>query len=79
MSGKFEIRSGNCQGNVREFCFRWSVATKRKAVLNEHLRSSTDSCYIQNRAITYCVIKRLRCISHEEAYLYFQFGEVFAQ
>ena len=27
MSGKFEILSGNCQGNVREFCFRWSVAT----------------------------------------------------
>ena len=26
MSGKFEILSGNCQGNVREFCFRWSVA-----------------------------------------------------
>ena len=27
MSGKFEILSGNCQGNVREFCFHWSVAT----------------------------------------------------
>ena len=27
MSGKFEFSSGNCQGNVREFCFHQSVAT----------------------------------------------------
>ena len=27
LSGKFEIPSGNCQGNVREFCFCLSVAT----------------------------------------------------
>ena len=41
MSGKFEILSGNCQGNVREFCFHWSVATlvfvkgERRARKNE--------------------------------------------
>ena len=27
LSGKFEFPSGNCQGNVREFCFHLSVAT----------------------------------------------------
>ena len=33
MSGKFEILSGNCQGNVREFCFLCSVATLALPVL----------------------------------------------
>ena len=33
-----------------------------KSVLNDHLGSSTDPCYIQNRVITNRVIKRLRCI-----------------
>ena len=32
------------------------------SVLNDHLGSSTDPCYIQNRVITNRVIKRLRCI-----------------
>ena len=27
VSGKFEFLSMNCQGNVREFCDGWSVAT----------------------------------------------------
>ena len=27
LSGKFDIPSGNCQGNVSEFCFRLSMAT----------------------------------------------------
>ena len=33
-----------------------------KSVLNDHLGSSNDPCYIQNRVITDRVIKRLRCI-----------------
>ena len=33
-----------------------------KSVLNDHLGSSTDPCYIQSRVITNRVIKRLRCI-----------------
>ena len=32
-----------------------------KSVLNDHLGSSTDPCYIQNRVIMNRVIKRLRC------------------
>ena len=32
-----------------------------KSVFNDQLGSSTDPCYIQNRAITNRVIKRLRC------------------
>ena len=32
-----------------------------KSVLNDHLGSSNDPCYIQNRVITNRVIKRLRC------------------
>ena len=33
-----------------------------KSVLNDHLGSSTDPCYIQNRVISNRVIKRLMCI-----------------
>ena len=33
-----------------------------KSVLNDHLGSNTDPCYIQNHVITNRVIKRLRCI-----------------
>ena len=33
-----------------------------KSVLNDNLGSSSDPCYIQNRVIMNCVIKRLRCI-----------------
>ena len=32
-----------------------------KSVLNNHLGSRTDLCYIQNRVITNRVRKRLRC------------------
>ena len=32
-----------------------------KSVLNDHLGSSNDPCYIQNRVILNHVIKRLRC------------------
>ena len=32
-----------------------------KSVLNDHLGSNTDPCYIQNRVITNRVIKMLRC------------------
>ena len=34
-----------------------------KGVLNSHLGSNPDPCYIQNRVITNRVIKRLKCIS----------------
>ena len=34
-----------------------------KGVLNNHLGSNPDPCYIQNHVITNCVIKRLRCSS----------------
>ena len=33
-----------------------------KSVLNDHLGSNTEPCYIQNHVITNRVIKRLRCI-----------------
>ena len=32
-----------------------------KSVLNDHLGSNTDPCYIQNCVIMNHVIKRLRC------------------
>ena len=32
-----------------------------KSVFDDHLGSSNDPCYIQNRVITNRVIKRLRC------------------
>ena len=32
-----------------------------KSVFDDHLGSSNDQCYIQNRVITNRVIKRLRC------------------
>ena len=34
-----------------------------KSVLNNHLGSNTDQCYILNRVITNRVIMMLRCIS----------------
>ena len=34
----------------------------RKGVLNSHLGSNPNPCYIQNRVITNRVIKRFRCI-----------------
>ena len=33
-----------------------------KGILNSHLGSIPDPCYIQNHVITNCVIKRFRCI-----------------
>ena len=33
-----------------------------KGVLNSHLGSISDLCYIQNHVITNCVIKRFRCM-----------------
>ena len=33
-----------------------------KSVSNDHLGSTNDPCYIQNRVITNRVIKRLRCV-----------------
>ena len=33
-----------------------------KGVLNSHLGSNPDLCYIQNHVITNCVIKRFRCM-----------------
>ena len=34
-----------------------------KSVFNDHLVSSNDLCYIQNRVIMNRVIKRLRCMN----------------
>ena len=36
LSGKFEILSGNCQRNVREFCFRLIVATLKVSIYNSN-------------------------------------------
>ena len=40
-----------------------------KSVLNDHLGSSTDPCYIQNRVIMNRVIKRLRCSMYETMHI----------
>ena len=52
-----------------------------KSVPNDHLGSSTDPCYIQNRVIMNRVIKRLRCtnlcIFKEDLYLSVIIGRFF--
>ena len=44
-------------GGQANFC----VSFIGKSVFDDHLGSNNDMCYIQNRVITNCVIKKYRC------------------